>query len=370
MTTQIKVLRENVIKALSNVKEDNVSIADVAINRRKLLEALKLQTQADSDILTLTYGKASWYEHGKYGDSEVDNEPCVQFSCNHTTMRFLNRPKHKSWLEPKIIPLNFIDYRADTVKQELTGILIDTEKLINALSFVIHGLATEQSRPVLNCVLFDCDTDKLSLVTADGFRLPVATMQVKGMTKKQALIERSEIPRLLTFLKSNLEGKGRYKSYLDTYIDIRELKTMFMSDKGMVSFDNQKGTFPDYTLLIPTTGTHIELIASDMLEDVKAVQSMARDGSGIIRLQFTFGYPIGEVTLSAKSEELGESKVDCQARVERDCKIAVNNKYLIDFLTQCKDGIIDLFITNQSSPIVCHNGIDQFEVIMPVFVQW
>lgn len=38
----IKVLRENVIKQLASIKDDNVSIAGIAIERRKLLEALKL----------------------------------------------------------------------------------------------------------------------------------------------------------------------------------------------------------------------------------------------------------------------------------------------------------------------------------------
>ncbi len=56
----IKVLNENVIKALSSIKEDNVSIADVVIDRRKLLAALKLQTQADAEVITLNYGKLSW----------------------------------------------------------------------------------------------------------------------------------------------------------------------------------------------------------------------------------------------------------------------------------------------------------------------
>jgi hypothetical protein len=56
----IKCLRENVIKTLTSIKDDNVSIFDVAIERRKLLEALKLLTD---DTLTLNYGRVStWVE--------------------------------------------------------------------------------------------------------------------------------------------------------------------------------------------------------------------------------------------------------------------------------------------------------------------
>ena len=367
MTTQIKVLRENVIKALSSVKDDNVSIADVIISRQSLLAALKLQTQ--EDMLTLSYGKVAWQADGSKYDNDLEPETCIQFSCNHTIMRFLNRPANKHhYGEPKVKALNFVDYRAETVKPELTGIALDTIELLNALNFVIHGVNTDGSRLVLECILFDCTKNKLTLVTADGFRLPVATMAIKGMTKKQALINRSDIPKLLTFLKSNTEGKGKYKSWLDTYLTITKTSVKFMSDKGTVEFDNQEGTYPNYGQLIPESGTHIQLIASEMLQSVKALNTIAKDGSGIIRLNFT-KYP-DKLTLSAKSEDLGNSQVECQAMVDRPCYIAVNAKYLIDYLTSCKDGIIDLFIDKASSPMVCHNGLDQFEIIMPMFVQW
>ncbi|KKK57649.1 hypothetical protein LCGC14_3052340 [marine sediment metagenome] len=119
MTKQIKVFRENVIKSLSSIKDDNVSIADVAIDRRKLLAALRLQTE---DRLIINYGKVSWHEVTEHSTNDVDNETCIQISCDHTVMRFLNRPKSKNYLEPKVIPLNFIDHQSEQPKPELTGI--------------------------------------------------------------------------------------------------------------------------------------------------------------------------------------------------------------------------------------------------------
>jgi len=363
----IKVLNENLIKALSSVKEDNVSIADVVIDRRKLLAALKLQTQPDAEVITLNYGKLSWWNNDN-PNPILDNELCVQFSCNHTVMRFLNRPKTNRVGEPKIIPLNFVDHKAETIKQELTGIPIDTLELIEALTFVIHGIETDGQREVLECVCFDCSKNTLQLVTADGFRLPIATMKVKGMTKKQVLIHRLDIPKLLTFLKSNYTGKGKSKTWMDTYIDIREQKTMFMSDKGMVEFDNQTGSYPNYSQLVPDKGTHIQVIASEMLEAVKAAAVSAKEGSGIIRLKFS-RYP-SKLTVIARSEEISDTVIDCQALVDKECKIAVNGKYLIDFLSTCKDNLIDLFIDKPSSPMVIYNGQDKLEVIMPMSVQW
>lgn len=368
---QIKLDRKQFIKQLATVKDDNISIADVVIDRRKLVEALRLQTQPDADILTLTYGKLAWQSEN--GDYQVDHEPSIQFSCNHTTMRFLNRPKHpknNSRYTPTIKALNFTDHQTEQPRQEFTGIPVDTEELLTALNFVIHGVAIEETRPVLNCVCFNCSKDKIELVTADGFRLPVTIVYSKGMTNKQALIHRCDIPKLVTFLKNNVTGKGKSKGWLSTYVDIRESKTQFMSDKGKVEFDNQTGSYPDYTRLIPNEGyTHIELIASQMLEAVKALKHIADDGSGIIRLQFVKGYPIGTLTLAAKSEDYGESSTECDAKVDQDYKIAVNAKYLADVLGTCGDRVIDLFVQSPSHPIVFCDDT-RLEVIMPMFVQW
>ena len=373
----IKVLRENVIKQLTTIKEDNVSIAGIVIERRKLLEALKLQAQANADMLTIDYGNVSWeYEYQNYSDGRWEKEPfklepqpCIQISCDHTTMRFMSHHKSKNGLMQNVIPLNFVD-RNEYIKPILKGTSLDTRELIDALTFVIHGIATDETRPPLACVLFESGGDTLKLVTADGFRLVTAKFAIKGIPQDKVLINRLDIPKLLTFLKSNTEGTGKRKVWLDTYI-LHDYKTLkFTSEKGMVEFDKQPGIFPSYSKLIPEDGAKIEFIASGMLKAVKALKNIASDGSGIIRLNFSTGEPCGKITLSAKSEDYGESSIECDALVESDCKIAVAHKYLIDLLKQCGDSKISVRITVESSPMVFDISDTKQEVIMPMFVQW
>ncbi len=381
MPTTIKVLREVLVNKLASIKDDNVSIADIVIERRKLLEALKLQTQEGAEIININYGLVSWYgteddnsQYSKHASSEIItvNEPCVQFSCNHTTMRFLNKPKptHKggSFSNPAI-PLNFVDHTEST-KPKLTGVCLDTQELIEALNFVIHGIASDDTRLVLACVCFDSESGTLSLVTADGFRLSIAKVAVKSIRENKVMIYRDDIPKLLAFLKSNIEGKGKHKFWLDTYMHTTKKTIQFMSDKGGVEFDKVQGEFPDYSQLIPKDGTRIEFIASQMIEGVKALSHIAKDGSGIIRLVFSKGESVGKITLTARSEELGDSRVECDALVEADCKIGVNSKYLIDLLRECGDSRITLRVTTPSSPMVFDVSEFKQETLMPMLVQW
>ena len=373
----IKVLRENVIKQLASIKEDNISIAGIAIERRKLLEALKLQTQDNADMLTINYGTVSWeYEYSNHSNGswkldpfKLEPQTCIQISCDHTTMRFMNHPKVKNWQEPKVIPLNFVD-RIKYIKPILKGRPLDTQKLIDALTFVSHGMATDETRPPLACVLFESGDDTLKLVTADGFRLATAKFTVKGISPSNILINRLDIPKLLTFLKSNTEGTGKRKEWFDTHMQVTKKTVKFMSEKSMVELDKQPGTFPDYSKLIPKDGTKNEFIASDMLRAVKALSNIANEGSGIIRLHFNTGEPCGKITLFVKSEDYGESRNECDALVESDCKIAVNHKYLLDLLKQCGDARIAVMVTNPSSPMLFDISDTRQEVVMPMFVQW
>lgn len=360
----VKVLRTDFITKLSSIKDDNVSIADVVINRQKLLQALKLQTQAGADVLTLTYGKVSW------GD-EVKDETCIQFNCDHTTMRFLNRPKfpgNNHHYTPKITPLNF----AYSIFDPKTGIPIDPQELLNALNFVTPCIASEKSRPVLNCVLFDCQEDYMKLVTADGFRLALDRVNAKGITPGQILIDQLDILKLITFLKSvKPYGKGKNKTYPEVYMSCQEDRIVFANYDQFIELAKQQGQFPAYDILIPQTGTKIEFLASDLLQAVKAVAGTSRDGSGIVRFQFTKGIESsGKITLTSKSEEMGESSVDCDAMVDEDTKIALNGKYIIDFLKLCKDAKLEANVRGTTYPILLKVSDVKLQVIMPMFVQW
>jgi hypothetical protein len=97
----IKTLNENVIKVLSQVTNDNVTIGDVTINRKTLLESLKLFKL--DDVLRINYGQVTWFDNvSEYRDNAIfqttiDGESCIQISIDRNTMRFLNRPKKNKY---------------------------------------------------------------------------------------------------------------------------------------------------------------------------------------------------------------------------------------------------------------------------------
>jgi DNA polymerase III sliding clamp (beta) subunit (PCNA family) len=366
MTTTLKLQRDTLIKSLSGIKDDNVSIAGVTIGRKVLLEALKLQ---DNENLIINYGKLSWGDdigsnHG------LEPESALQFTCGRQTIRFLNRPqgKHAQTKEPT--SLNFVDYRETTV-QDISGVAVDTRGLLDALIYTLPCVATGFSRPLLNCICFESKDNILTLAAADGFRLAVVKLAVKDIPEFRVNIHSQDISRLITFIKSiKPQGRGKAKTYPEVYLSIKDDSLTFISSDNVLDLPLQQGNFPEYSQLIPSGGTRIECIASELNEAVKALSPYCRDGSGIIRMQFSIYNDSGRIKLSARSEELGESTTEVDAIVQADCRIAVNNKYLISLLNLCGDNKIALKMTTPSSPIVFETSENHTSVLMPMFVSW
>jgi hypothetical protein len=102
-----------------------------------------------------------------------------------------------AWVGEKT-PLTLCDVRvspSNTVKPNLGAL-----ELSEALSRVIPFTAKEDNRPALQCVLFRVAEGKLTLVSADGFRLAVVKLDFDG-DEGQVLIHRDELKGIITALR-------------------------------------------------------------------------------------------------------------------------------------------------------------------------
>jgi DNA polymerase-3 subunit beta len=137
-----------------------------------------------------------------------------------------------------------------------------------------------------------------------------------------------------------------------------------------------QGNFPQFSQLIPQSfSTRVTIDVAQFLRASKTAAIFARDGSGIVRLMVAPGGDVtpGKVSISARSEEIGEDTGEIDAIVQGgEAKIAFNGKYLMDVLGVLKEQQVALEVTNPTSPGVFKPvGADNYiHVIMPMFVQW
>jgi DNA polymerase-3 subunit beta len=248
---------------------------------------------------------------------------------------------------------------------------VEVEALRQAISQVVFAAATEESRPVLTGVDAQFEDSLLTLAAADGFRLAVFKMPLPAPVSQKAEViiparTLAELNRLI----------GDSEETVDITLNPNKSQILFrLKDIELVS-QLVQGTFPQYTQLIPQTfSTRAVVDVAEFLRATKTASIFARDGSGIVRIVVAAGADVtpGKMTVSARSEELGDDVGEIDAVVEGgEAKIAFNGKYLTDVLSVLRESRVALEATSPSSPGVLRPvGVDNYvHVVMPMFVQW
>jgi DNA polymerase-3 subunit beta len=248
---------------------------------------------------------------------------------------------------------------------------VDIDALRQGITHVIFAAATEESRPVLTGVDAHFDGDLLTLAAADGFRLAVykLPLAVPVSQKTEVIIPSRTMAELNRLMADEEEA-------VEITVDPKKSQALFRLKNVELVSQLVQGTFPQYNQLIPQSyTTHAVVSVAEFLRATKTASIFARDGSGIVRLVTTPGSELtpGKITISARSEEIGDDVGEIDAIVEgEEAKIAFNGKYLSDVLSVLQEEQVALETTNPSSPgVVRPVGVDNYiHVIMPMFVQW
>ncbi|HEY31943.1 MAG TPA: DNA polymerase III subunit beta [Dehalococcoidia bacterium] len=249
---------------------------------------------------------------------------------------------------------------------------VEVESLRQAINQVVFAVASEESRPVLTGVDAQFEDDLLTLAAADGFRLAVYKLPLS--TPVDEKIEVIIPGRTLAEL-SRLIGDD--EEVIDITVNPNKSQILFQMKNTQLVSQLVQGTFPQYSQLIPQSyNTKVMVDVAEFLRATRTASIFARDGSGIVRLVATPGsgeLAAGKITVSARSEELGDDVGEIDATVEgEEAKIAFNGKYLTDVLSVLREPQVTLETTNPSSPgVIRPVGVDNYtHVVMPMFVQW
>jgi len=273
--------------------------------------------------------------------------------------------------EARISGVDAKDFPPIPMVEEGITTQVEVEALRQGISQVVFAAASEESRPVLTGIDAQFDNDVLTLAAADGFRLAVYKLPLASPVSQQAEVI---IPARTMAELSRLMPDGEEK--VDIIVNPNKSQALFrMKDTELVS-QLVQGTFPQYAQLIPQSyNTRAVVDIAEFLQATKTAAIFARDGSGIVRLVMASGGELtpGKLTVSARSEEIGDDVGEIDAVVEgEEAKIAFNGRYLIDVLGVLHEPQVALETTNPSSPgVIRPVGVDNYvHVVMPMFVQW
>ena len=330
--------KATLVNALSRALSERVVLLDYTIGRRGLLGYLK--ALAGSNIVKIVPASDSASE------TQTNGQKRLKVTCGANTSYL----EDSAWVDDKT-PLTLCEVRISpnrTVKPNIGGL-----ELSEALNRVLPFTAKEDNRPVLQCVLFKAGEGKLTLVSADGFRLAMVTLDYDG--EGEALILRDDLRGIANALRRayrvNLSFEASGESLDGTSLVIDTEITRY-------KWRGADGTFPDYEKLIPAEANVTAHL--DTVEAGKAIASLKV-------LADSKSYPIdlhlnGGIVMSSPDDK---GEVTMPADIEGgEVRVRIDGAYLTEALRAC-GGMVDFKLTDGKSPVLF--VVDGYQlVVMPM----
>jgi len=326
------------VNALSRGLAERLMLLDFTIGRKGFLGYLK--ALAGSNVVKVV--PASVDASG----TQVNGHKRLKVVCGANTS-YLD---DLAWVGDKT-PMTLADVRVspdNAVKPNMGSL-----ELSEALTRVLPFTAKDDNRPVLQCVNFVAKEGKLKLVSADGFRLAVVTLDYDG--EGQALISREDLRGIVNALRKAKRVRLDFEKSGDT---LDGMSLIIDTEAIRYKWRGADGQFPDYEKLIPTEFNTVAHL--DTVEAIKAISSLkVLADSKSYPIDLTIGN--GKVVM-ANTEDKGQAELT--ADTEGDVKIRIDGGYLAQALKAC-GGMVDFKLTNSYSPTLFTTDGYQL-VVMPM----
>ena len=332
--------KSTLVNALSRALADRVVLMDFTLGRKGLLGYLKALGGSNIVKVIPSNGSAS--------EAQATDKR-LRVVCGANTSYLADN----EWIGEET-PLTLCDVRVcfcNSVKPN-----VGASELSEALTRVLPFTTKEDARPILQCVNFIAGNGKLTLVSADGFRLAVLSLDYDD-GEGQALVNRDDLKGIANALR---RAKRARISFEDGGGDKLTSKSLII-DTELIRYKwvSVDGNYPDWEKLIPTE--HKLTAHFDTVEAVKAVGSLKVIADAkAYPIDLTIGD--GKVIM-ANPDDKGQAELPANTDGET-IKIRLDGGYLADALRAC-GGMPELKLTNAYSPVLfTTNGYKL--VVMPM----
>jgi DNA polymerase-3 subunit beta len=195
----------------------------------------------------------------------------------------------------------------------------DLQKLIAHASFAV---STEESRPILNGVLWELRPDKMAMVATNGHRL--AKMSISVGSKLGSSQDLIVPPKALEQVRKLFPAEEELE------IARGENHIGFRSPFTSVFTRLIEGPYPNYELVIPRDNDRVAVVdKTALIGALKRMSVIASDQTHRIRLSFNTGM----LKFSVQTPDLGEAQDELPVRYTGDqLDIGFNASYLLEIL--------------------------------------
>lgn len=240
---------------------------------------------------------------------------------------------------------------------EQLKISVNQNILKNMIKGTSFAIAQEETRPILQGILFEVQNKTLNLVALDGYRLAIKSefldndMDIEVVIPGKTLIEVSKI----------LED-------IDEIVDITFTNNhiLFNLEKTKIISRLLEGKFINYNSLLPQEHKlFVNVNRQELQNAIERASLMAKDGNtNLIRLDIQ-----QDNLIITSNSQLGKVREEISIKLQGEgIQIAFNSKYLLDVLKNMEQNEVVMKMTSGISPCVIEeeNNENAKYLVLPV----
>jgi DNA polymerase-3 subunit beta len=229
-------------------------------------------------------------------------------------------------------------------------ISIDSHSLIESLKKITPAIDTNNPKFELNGALIDIKQDSINFASTDTRRLAIVNIENQSASELSIIIPKKAIIEIQKLFFDNIE-----LYYDDTNLIIHSNQYTFFTK--LIN-----GKFPEYSRIIPKEITNTLILPKAiMIDSIKQITTISSD----VKITFLNNF----ITFESLSDDNIEAKTEISYNTNftEEFVIAINSKYLLDFLNSINSSEFSIGLNEGNLPFVLID--DNFKtVVMPIVI--
>ena len=233
-------------------------------------------------------------------------EQRVSIECGRSKFKLLGLPREEFPSFPAV--------KFDGAWKAPAGVV---HKLVGHVAF---AASTEESRPILNGVLWELRPDRMRMVATNGHRLAKMDVPASGGSTADLIVP----PKALDQIRRLFPAEAEIEiAKSDNHLGFRSATTLVFS--RLI-----EGPYPNYEQVIPRENDKVATVDKEaMAGALRRMSVVASDQTHRIRLAFSSG----AVKFSVQTPDLGEAQDELAVTYEGEpLEIGFNATYLLEIL--------------------------------------
>ena len=366
---KINITKATLLEGIQIVSAGVSSRTTLPILHNFLMEAqgskIKL-VRTDMEMATVHYVNAEVEEEGsitvpikEFSDiiKNLPDDKEINLYSDENNKFHIKSGKSKFW----VIGTPKTEYPPIPEVERANSVSLDPLLLQQMIEKTAFSASTQETRYILNGLLWNNTADKFEIVATDGGRLAVATHEALPGSKEFKIIiptkVLTELCRYITIAKPGKDSKIE--------VNVASNQVSFMMNETTFISRLIEGNFPNYNQVIPTKkNIGFEVFAKELLASTRRAALCAGEFGSVVKYKLENN----ALTVSSNSQNMDFTDELPVEYTQEAFDVAFNPQYIIDVLKNIAAEKVSFSFINASQPVLIEPvGDATFKyVIMPV----